>query len=138
MNCRLFSSGWVGGAVILFTVLFLIAGCKKAQPAGTVKGKVTLNGQPYSNARLNFLNQATRAASAADIEGDGSYRLATPMSVGTYTVFLTPKTIADPDHPSTATGIDPKVPEKCWNDSTSPIRIEIKQGQHEVPIELAK
>ncbi len=139
MNYRVLSSGGVGGIFLLCAILFLIGGCTKSQPMGAVEGKVTLNGQPFSNARLNFLSQETRAASAAEIEGDGRYKLATPMKVGTYTVFLTPKTIADPDHPSPSSpGIDPKVPATCWNESASTIRIELKEGRNEIPIELAK
>jgi hypothetical protein len=138
MSYRLWSRGRVGEVVGLSAVLFLIAGCTKVQPVGTVEGKVTLNGQPFSNARLNFLSQGTGSAGAAEIGGDGSFKVATPLKVGTYTVFLAPRTTADPDHPSTSPEIDPKVPAKCWNESTSTIRVEVKTGKNEIPIELAQ
>ena len=138
MRHRLLSTTMVGGVILLAGILLSLAGCSKSEPLGTVQGKVTLNGQSYSNARLNFLGKGTGAASAAEIESNGAFRVETPMKVGTYTVFLAPKTTADPDHPSPSPGIDPKVPATCWNEATSLVKIEVKAGQNEVPIELAK
>ncbi len=139
MRNRLFRQGIVGTAAALASVFLLLGGCgAKPQPTGTVEGKVTLNGEPFSNARLNFLSKGTGAASAAEMEGNGSFKVETPMKVGTYTVFLAPKTTADPDHPSPSPGIDPKVPEACWNQATSKLTIEVKEGKNDIPIELAK
>ncbi len=122
-----------GTSLVLLAVL---AGCTKSEPTGTVQGKVTLAGQPFSNARLNFISKTTGMASAADIEPDGSFKLATPLKAGPYTVFLAPKTVADPDHPTAGTGPDPNVPQAYWNESTSPLKVEIKAGPNEIPIDL--
>ena len=137
MSYRLWSRGWVGAAIVLAAVLCLTSGCKKAEPVGTVEGKVTLKGEPFSNARLNFLRQGTGSAGAAEIGSDGRFKVLTPLKVGTYTVFLAQKTVGDPDHPAPAPELDPKVPTTCWNEATSTIRIEVKEGKNEIPIELA-
>ncbi len=138
MTYRFFYRECAARAIVLGCVLLAWSGCAKPNPTGTVEGNVTLNGQPFSNARLNFLSKGTGAASAAEIAGDGSFKVETPMKVGTYVVFLAPKTVADPDHPSPSPGIDPKVPQACWNEATSPLKIEVKEGKNNVPIELAK
>ncbi len=122
-------------AAALWVLAAGLAGCTKSEPMGTVQGKVTLAGQPFSNARLNFISKATGVATAADIESDGSYKLASPLKVGSYTVFLAPKTVADPDHPNAGTGPDPNVPQAYWNESTSPVKVEVKAGPNDIPIE---
>jgi hypothetical protein len=138
MTNRFFCWSLATRAIGLGCVLLVWSGCAKPNPTGTLEGKVLLNGQPFSNARLNFLSKGTGAASAAEIASDGSFKVETPMKLGTYVVFLAPKTVADPDHPSPSPGIDPKVPEACWNEATSPLKIEVKEGKNNVSIELAK
>lgn len=132
---RSFPAFLAGGLLVLAA---LLAGCTKSEPMGTVQGKVLLGGQPFSNARLNFISKATGVATAADIESDGSFKVATPLKAGTYTVFLAPKTVADPDHPNAGTGPDPNVPQAYWNEATSPIKVEVKAGPNDIPIELKK
>lgn len=136
MERRLERNPGVVLGVGLLVVLATIVACTKSEPVGTVQGKVTLGGQPFSNARLNFISKTTGVASAADIESDGSFKVATPLKVGTYVVFLAPKTVADPDHPTAGTGPDPKVPQAYWNESTSPLKVEVKAGSNDIPIEL--
>lgn len=123
-------------AVMLLVLLGAVAGCTKSEPVGTLQGKVTLGGQPFSNARLNFVSKTTGVATAADIESDGSFKVATPLKAGIYTVFLSPKTEADPDHPRGGTGPDPKVPQAYWNESSSPLKVEVKTGLNDIPIDL--
>lgn len=136
MERRLEGTLWLGLPTVVVVLLGMLAGCTKSEPMGMVQGKVTLNGQPFSNARLNFISSTTGMASAADIESDGSFKVATPMKAGTYTVFLAPKSEADPDHPTAGTGPDPKVPQAYWNQSSSPIKVEIKAGPNDIPIDL--
>jgi len=124
------------GCVILLVMSLIVSGCSQGPQTGTLEGKVTLKGQPFSNARLNFLNQKTGAAMAAEIQPDGSYRV-DKLEVGTYTVFLAPKEVGDPDNPAAGSGIDPNVPPDCYNQSTSPLRVEVKPGANSANIELS-
>jgi len=124
------------GCVLLLVVSVTLGGCSQGPQTGTLEGKVTLKGQPFSNARLNFLNQKTGAAMAAEIQPDGSYRVE-KLEVGTYTVFLAPKEVGDPDNPAAGSGIDPNVPPECYNQSSSPLRVEVKPGANTANIELS-
>ena len=124
------------GCVILLVMSLIVSGCSQGPQTGTLEGKVTLKGQPFSNARLNFLNQKTGAAMAAEIQPDGSYRV-DKLEVGRYTVFLAPKEVGDPDNPAAGSGIDPNVPPDCYNQSTSPLRVEVKPGANSANIELS-
>lgn len=59
------AAGWLN--LPLYTLLILVvlasvvSGCsgRKSKPKGTVQGKVIFNGQPYTEASVVFLNQAT-------------------------------------------------------------------------------
>jgi len=126
-------------ALALAGVLILLAGCdKKAQPTGTVSGRLTLEGQPFSEARLNFLSKETGAAFSVDIEGNGSFKIDTPVRVGKYTVFLTPRTMPDPDHPAPSGKLDKSIPEKYSSEATSDLVVEIKEGPNDLTIPLQK
>jgi hypothetical protein len=128
-----FSLGMFG---VVLLVCAAVPGCSQGPPTGTLQGKVTLKGEPFANARLNFLNQKTGAAIAGEIQTDGSYRV-DKIEAGTYTVFLTPKEVGDPDNPSAGSGIDPNVPPDCYNQNTSPLRVEVKPGANTANIELS-
>jgi len=122
----------------------LVAGCSKNTPTGRVKGKVLLDGKPYSGAAVVFLNAETGQGGTANIQPDGSFTLAEPIPVGTYIVYLAPE-IADADVQGSAQeGIegpvamtaDESVPAKYWNEADSDIRIDIKAGDNDVTVEL--
>lgn len=130
---RLLRPAWAMAIAML-----LLAGCTKAPTQGTVEGKVTFNGAPFSNARLNFISQALGTAATADIQADGTYNVASPLKPGSYKVFLLPKEMGDPDHPKAATGPDTAIPQKYWSEATSDLKAEVKEGKNQVPIELKK
>ncbi|MDW8079264.1 MAG: hypothetical protein RMJ16_10275 [Thermoguttaceae bacterium] len=122
---------------VVVTVLALtLAGCTQGPPVGSLEGKLTLKGQPFSNARVNLINQKTGKALAAELAPDGSFRVEN-AEVGTYVVFLAPKTVGDPDNPAAGSGQDPNVPPECYDQGASKLRVEIKPGPNTATIELA-
>ncbi|ASV75562.1 hypothetical protein THTE_2960 [Thermogutta terrifontis] len=136
------AAGWLN--LPLYTLLILVvlasvvSGCsgRKSKPKGTVQGKVIFNGQPYTEASVVFLNQATGQGGSANIESDGSFRLPEPIEVGTYIVYLAPKMENDPTAEPKPVSIDKSIPEKYWSESTSDIRVEVQKGSNEFTIEL--
>lgn len=132
--------------VLVISVLGVVfAGCGKSEPVGTVRGKVTLNDQPYTGASIMFLSLDTGQGGTAEIQPDGTFRIQTPLPVGSYTAFLEPKSIAPESLDPTAPGFeaklsetDPSVPEKYWNEATSDITIQVTEGENEVTVPLKK
>ena len=125
-------------AAVVAGVLLLVTGCSKSEPMGTVQGRLTVNGKPFSNANLQFMSSKTGRGGTAEVQSDGTFKLSTPMEVGTYTVILTPKTLPDPDKPAPRTTADKGAPEKYWNEVTSDITAKINAGPNDIPIELKK
>lgn len=122
--------------LVIFLVGMTSLGCGKSVPTGTVQGKVTLNGQPYDNAVVAFMCLDTGYVALADIQSEGAFVIAEPVPVGNYTVYLAPK--ADPgggDEPRPVT-IDQSIPDKYWNESSSDIKIDVKEGENDVAVEL--
>ena len=118
----------------LLSVVFV--GCSKSTPAGTVQGKVILNDAPYANAAVVFLSLETGQAGSADIQSDGTFRIETPLPVGTYTVYLAPKAGEDTEEEPKPEILDEAVPDKYWNESSSDIEIEISEGDNDVTVPL--
>lgn len=109
----------------------------KSVPTGTVTGKVLLNGQPYTDADVIFLSLQSGQGSTGTLQEGGTFRLAEPIPVGTYRVYLAPKA-GDPEAPPAPVKIDAAVPDKYWNESTSDLQQEIIKGANDVVIELSK
>jgi hypothetical protein len=130
--------------VILASLLgVLMAGCGETTPTGTVRGKVTLDDAPYADAAVVFMSLESGKAGSADIQADGTFSIETPLEVGSYKVFLTPKSASleeemDMDKPMPEPMIDESVPEKYWNEASSDITIEITAGENDVTVPLSK
>jgi len=125
--------------ILAISLAVLGAACSKTEPVGTVQGKVLLNESPYTDAAVVFLSPKTGNGGTADIQADGTFRIQTPMKVGSYTVYLAPKVAADGggDRP-VPVRIDRTVPQKYWNEATSDVSIQVNEGKNEVAVRLKK
>ena len=123
-------------AMCLCSAIF--AGCGPAQkPVGTVKGSVTLDGQPYADAAIVFMSLKSGQAASVDIQPGGMFQLPAPLPVDSYTVYLAPKAPVESDQPKPIT-IDKSVPEKYWSEASSDVKIEVQEGENDVRVELKK
>ena len=115
----------------------LLAGCGSSKPVGSVKGTVTLNGQPYADAAVAFLSLETGQAASADIQPGGTFQLEKPLPTGSYTVYLAPKVGPQSDEPKPVS-IDKAVPDKYWSEASSDIKVDVKEGDNDVQVQLNK
>ena len=129
---------WLRGALALVILAAACClGCAKSVPKGTVRGKVTLNDQPYTEAAVAFLDFKTGQAASADIQPGGTFQLKDPLPVGKYTIYLAPKAAGASADPSPVK-IDRSVPDKYWNEATSPLSADVVAGDNDIPVKLAK
>ncbi len=133
--------------LILSCALLPLAGCGEGSgPTGTVVGNVVLDGEPYSGAAVVFFNSGTGQVGMTNIQSDGSFKIAQPIPVGSYVVYLAPE-IADVDD-ANATGAELEqsvymtgndtVPDKYWNEAETDLTFEISEGSNTVTVELKK
>jgi len=111
--------------------------CKPSTPMGTVKGTVTLDDKPYADAAVVFLSPTSGQASSADLQAGGMFQLPAPLPTDTYIVFLSPK-VGNPTDEPKPVSIDASVPDKYWNEASSDIKIEVKEGENNVQVQLKK
>ena len=104
---------------------------------GTVKGTVTLNGQPYADAVVVFLSPKSGQAASVEIQPGGTFQLPSPLPADSYTVYLAPKPGGESDQPNPV-NIDAAVPEKYWNEAASDIKIDVEEGDNDVQVQLKK
>ncbi|WDQ15061.1 carboxypeptidase regulatory-like domain-containing protein [Rhodopirellula sp. P2] len=113
-------------------------GCSDSPPEGTVEGIVTLNGKPYDDAAVMFLDATTGQAAGTDIQDGGQFALKEPVPTGTYSVYLAPRTVPMEEGSPEAVKIDESVPEKYWNEASTDIQAIVNEGENSVTIELKK
>lgn len=119
----------------------MACGCSNKPPTGTVTGTVTFEGEPYSNAGIMFLSLETGNGSGSKINPDGSYALADPIPVGTYSVYLAPK--EDEEGPTSIDQpvpvyMDKTIPAEYWSESTTKIKFDVKEGPNVFPVDIKR
>ncbi|MGM0486164.1 MAG: carboxypeptidase-like regulatory domain-containing protein [Planctomycetota bacterium] len=120
---------------VLLLLVLVLAGCGESTPTGTVKGEVTLDGEPYSNAAVVLMSMETGQGGSVDIQPDGTFALQDPIPVGTYTVYLAPKAADNETEEAAPVKIDTAVPDKYWSEM-SDIQIEVNEGKNDVTVPL--
>jgi len=123
-------------AALLSGFVLLAAGCSSEAPTGTVTGTVTLAGKPYEDAAVMFLDPTTGQASGADIEAGASFSLPAPLPVGTYNIYLAPKSVPMEEGSPQAVKIDETVPAKYWNEASTDLSTTVEEGENPVEVTL--
>lgn len=126
-----------GGVSLVLFGAVMVGGCTPQPTTGTVSGMVTLDGEPYSDAALMFVDLTSGQAANAEIEPGGTFKVEQPMRVGTYKVYLAPPAVEETAEPAAVT-MDAAVAEKYWNESTTDLEITVEEGENDVKIELKK
>ncbi|WP_145350671.1 hypothetical protein [Roseimaritima multifibrata] len=98
-----------------------------------------MNGEPYENAAIMFLDLNSGQAAGADIDAGGSFTIAEPMHTGTYKAYLAPRSLPPEENGQPIpVSADSAVPEKYWNENTTDIEVEVKEGENSTTIALEK
>ncbi len=124
-------------SVLLGCAVF-ISGCTPANPIGTVKGTASVKGKPYKDAAIMFVSLEKGLGSGGDLQTDGSFSLTEPLPVGSYIVYFAPKSLTAEDASAAPVPmhVDKSVPSKYWSESTSDIKVDVKEGANVFPIEV--
>ncbi len=127
---------------VLLLAALALAGCSHPpeKPWGTARGRITSGAQPIGNGSVAFVNLQTGVSLMGNIEGDGSYVLASHESpgipVGDYRVVVTPRKIGHGEQPPVTRGAKPKpradIPEKFRVPETTPLTAQVKVGTNPV------
>ena len=124
---------------VVIAALFVLSGC--SPNAASVTGTVTLDGQPLKTGDVSFHPAGANGAVAyGKIDPDGKYVISTGdetgLAPGQYAVTVV-ATEAVP-LPTGNVEVIPKVltPLKYNTPETTDIKVEVKPGANEIPIEL--
>jgi len=116
----------------------LLTGCAPSIPVGTVSGTVSFDGKAYDESALIFLDPSTGQAASVDIAPGGTFAFEQPLQVGTYNIYLAPKSVPDESAEPSAVKVDSTVPPKYWNESTTDITAPVVEGTNTITVELKK
>jgi hypothetical protein len=121
--------------ILLLVAVPLFVGCGSKQEKGTVQGTVTYRGDAVVVGDVNLVS-ADGFAVLVKLNEKGQFTVDGDMPTGEYIVFISPPTFEPP-----APGVKPRptgqfvVPEQ-YQSPSSPLRITVKPGKNDVPIEL--
>jgi hypothetical protein len=126
------------------TLCLALLGCGGGgPPSGTVKGTVTLDGQPVPAGTVMFIPDQSAGMSGPAAQGqlgsDGTFELQGPAGrrevlVGAYIVTVTGPQVSSDSEGSSATSV--KLPEKYQYEQSSGITQQVVEGPNQVKIEL--
>lgn len=132
----------IRGVKFCFLTIFALStlvGCSGSNAdtpkMGTASGKITLNGTPLTDCRINFNSAKTGVGAGGDLTEDGSYTLEGSLPVGDYTLFITPPSDFTPAKAQAKSGLT-NVPAKYRGEATSGLTAEVKEGESEYNFDL--
>ena len=125
--------------LLCLSLLLLLTGCGSGEPAGSVSGTVTLDGQPLTKGEIGFVSSTSGEGASAEIQAGGSFRMTASIPPGEYTVTVspppppppTPQTMNNPPLPS-------DIPQKYRSAQTSDLVFEVEDGSNSFEVKLAK
>ncbi len=124
------------GSVWLLVAAVMLCGCGgSGKPEGSVAGKVTYNGNPVTSGTVNFLSTAGVGAQAPI--NNGTYQVNGPLATGEYSVYVAPP-LPTPQPPGTKPAPPPKfeVPAKYRDAKQSGLKVTVKAGRNDLPVEI--
>ena len=122
--------------MILFALLYCVAisGCG-GEPAGTVSGTVTLDGEAYAEGALIFISEGQ--GGSTNINSDGTFALEEPLPLGTYTVYAAGKIATEEElaaneseQPSAAPAEGNSAVVESQRSEISDIKVEVAEGKN--------
>jgi hypothetical protein len=143
--------------VALVCLLAASLGCGGGTSVGRVQGTVTLDSKPVSEAAVTFWpkDDPSLGAAMANTDGIGKFDVLSdprtgtvPLKAGHYRVGVTKivqvkggpflKVLEDVAVPSVSAGAGTKnlVPDKYADAKSSPVVVEIRKGDNDIPINL--
>ena len=134
-------------ACLSLAVLSLaISGCSGAgKPVtGNVQGKVTLDGQPFSEGRVELKDAATGVTDAAELQPDGTFEIVNPdggLRTGSYAIVVLPPPVQAVDPVESSKGVKPpaesaKIPAMYRDFATSGFKITVNKGANQADLDM--
>jgi len=119
---------------LLLAITCLMTGCQSEPAKGTLSGTVMYDGEPVEDGVVVLVNTDLGSGGMAVLGPGGAYKLQQEILVGTYVVTVGPEPIspipdADPPKPCRA-------PEVYKLESTTPLTVEIKEGENTQDFDL--
>lgn len=133
MKC--WSSRWFR-VLALGLATALLVGCSGGKPTGTVKGKVSFNGNPIAEGEISLVSADRSTGGSAPLGTDGTFSFETPIPEGSYTVVVSPPKLQEAGDPSSTEAPKATVPMKYLSETTSDKVVEVKAGPNDLTIEL--
>lgn len=128
----------------LSLLLAFLPGCggggKEIGPTGEVEGKVTLDGEPYSEGSVAFYDKSTGNTGGGELASGGTFKFTTPVPVGSYQVSFTMPAAPPPDDPTVdaAANANDDLHQSYRSGDTSGITADVKEGTNTFTFELTK
>ncbi|WP_145073913.1 hypothetical protein [Aureliella helgolandensis] len=97
-----------------------------------------MKGKPYTDASVMVIDLSSGQGGGADLKSDGTFTLDDPIPVGSYTAYFAPISVPPEDASAAPVPMqaDKTIPQKYWNEASSDLKFEVKEGKNEFPIDI--
>ncbi len=136
----------LGNSVLTVVCAIVSVGCSGAAGPviGEVAGKVTLDGAPYGEGRVEMRDPVSSIVGGAELKPDGTFQIVTPeggLRAGSYDVVVLPPPIPSLDPIEVAKGVKPpvdtsKIPVKYRDYKTSGVKATVVKGANTVDVSM--
>jgi len=106
------------------------AGCGSGvPPTGSVSGKVTYKGQPFTTGVVTFINEKAGRGASSDLDSSGSYHIES-IRTGDYNVAIHRRPPPPSEGPRVIENWKLSIPDKYQNPQTSGLTATVEPGRN--------
>ncbi|QGQ22025.1 carboxypeptidase regulatory-like domain-containing protein [Gimesia benthica] len=121
----------------------VLVGCSQSPSDDKQRSGVTISisfaGEPVTTGSVNLENSETGESGGGELNADGSVTISN-IVLGNYTVTILPPdpdpVPPEPGQPAKKMEVYKNIPEKFRNRKTSPLKVEVKDGENEFQFDL--
>lgn len=124
----------------VFVCGIMLSGCgSDKEPKGSVRGIISYNGSPLTEGLVNIYSDSKSVVGTTEIDSAGTFKFDNMIAAGDYRVYISPPPPPAPPEPGQSPIKIPKpqkIPQKYRSADKTDLKITIKEGDNDIPIQL--
>ena len=125
---------------LVFACGIMLCGCgSDEEPTGSVRGIVSYNGNLLTEGLVNLYSDSKSVVGTAELDSAGTFKFENAIAAGNYRIYITPPpppAPPEPGQPAIKIPEPQKIPQKYRSADKTDLKITIKEGDNDIPLQL--